>query len=237
VEWDANVNLLKAITNPKTCHFILLSAICVQRPRLAFQFAKLEFEQRLKSAGLRYTIVRPTAYFKSLAGQIERVRRGGAYLVFGDGELTACKPIGEADLAAFMVDCIDDPRRHNAVLPIGGPGPALTPREQAEILFRLLDRPPRLRRVPVALLDVIIALLSGLSRILPFLRNKAEFARIGRYYATESMLVWNDEKGEYDAEATPETGEDTLEDFYRRVLEQGMAGQELGEHAFFDRRK
>jgi divinyl chlorophyllide a 8-vinyl-reductase len=237
VDWGANVNLLKGITNPKTCHFILLSAICVQRPKLAFQFAKLEFEERLKNSGLRYSIVRPTAYFKSLAGQLERVKRGGAYLVFGDGELTACKPVGEADLAAFMVDCIDDPERHNAVLPIGGPGPALTPRQQAEILFRLLDKPSRLRRVPVALLDGIISVLSVLSRVVPPLADKAEFARIGRYYATESMLVWDEEKGEYDAAATPETGEETLEAFFSRVLEQGMAGQELGDHAFFDRGK
>ena len=235
VDWGANVNLLKAITNPNDCHFILLSAICVQRPMLAFQFAKLEFEERLMAAGLRYTIVRPTAYFKSLAGQLQRVKRGGAFLMFGDGESTACKPIGEADLAAFLVDCIDDPQRQNTVLPIGGPGPALTPRQQADILFRLLDKPPRLRRVPVVLLDGMVWLLSGLSRVVPWLRNRAEFARIGRYYATESMLVWDQERGEYDADATPETGVETLEAYFRRVLGEGQTGQELGEHAFFDR--
>ena len=236
VDFEANVRLLDAIANPGSCHFVLLSAICVQRPRLAFQFHKLAFEERLRESGLRYNIVRPTAYFKSLAGQVERVKRGKAFLVFGNGELTACKPVGESDLASFMVDCIEDDRLHNRTLPVGGPGPALTPVQQAEILFGLLGETPRLRRVPVALLDGIVALLALLSRLVPALADKAEFARIGRYYATESMLVWDPDIEAYSADATPETGADTLAAFYRGVLEHGTAGHELGEHAVFDRK-
>ena len=44
--------------------------------------------------------MRPTAFFKSLSGQVERVRGGRPFLLFGDGTLTACKPISDADLAA-----------------------------------------------------------------------------------------------------------------------------------------
>ena len=67
--------------------------------------------------------------------------------------------------------------------------------------------------------------------------DQAERVRIGRYYATESMLVWNEAQGRYDAEATPSFGRDTLRDFYARVLREGMAGQELGEHALFSKQK
>jgi divinyl chlorophyllide a 8-vinyl-reductase len=52
---------------------VLLSAICVQKPELAFQHAKLAFERALIDSGLAYTIVRPTAFFKSLSGQVDRV--------------------------------------------------------------------------------------------------------------------------------------------------------------------
>ena len=79
--------------------FVLLSAICVQKPLLAFQQAKLAFEKALIESGLTYSIVRPTAFFKSLSGQVERVRQGKPFLVFGDGTLTACKPISDDDLA------------------------------------------------------------------------------------------------------------------------------------------
>jgi divinyl chlorophyllide a 8-vinyl-reductase len=41
--------------------------------------------------------------------------------------------------------------------------------------------------------------------------------------------------GAYNAEATPSYGNDTLRDFYARVLEEGLAGQELGDHALFSR--
>ena len=44
--------------------------------------------------------------------------------------------------------------------------------------------------------------------------TKAELARIGRYYATESMLVLDPNTGRYDAPATPSTGNETLFDFY-----------------------
>jgi divinyl chlorophyllide a 8-vinyl-reductase len=84
-------------------------------------------------------------------------------------------------------------------------------------------------------MSAIIFVLSALGRIVPSLRDKAEFARIGRYYATESMLVLDPAKGTYDAEATPSYGSDTLRDFYARVLKEGLAGQELGDHALFAR--
>ena len=47
------------------------------------------------------------------------------------------------------------------------------------------------------------------------------------------MLALDPETGRYDAAATPSFGTDTLRDFYARVLRDGLAGQELGEHAVF----
>ena len=49
--------------------------------------------------------------------------------------------------------------------------------------------------------------------------EKAEYARIARYYATESMLVLDPQTGTYSAELTPEYGSETLEAHYRRLLE------------------
>jgi len=211
---------------------VLLSAICVQRPLLEFQRAKLAFEQALSEAGLRYSIVRPTAFFKSLSGQIQRVRQGRPFLVFGDGTLTACKPLSDADLGDYIAGCLDDPARWNRILPIGGPGPAITPREQGEELFRLLGREPRFKQVPVGLLDTIIAVLATLGRVVPALAAKAELARIGRYYATESMLVLDPATGRYDAAATPSTGTETLFDYYARLIA-GAEAPERGDHAVF----
>jgi len=184
IDHQAHVLALAAAKNAGVTQVVLLSAICVQKPLLAFQQAKLAFEKTLIESGLTYSIVRATAFFKSLSGQFERVKAGKPFLVFGDGTLTACKPISDDDLGDYLAGCIDDSLRHNRVLPIGGPGEAITPREQGERLFALLGKPPRFKQVPVALLDTIIAVLGPLGRVLPPLAEKAALARIGRYYAT-----------------------------------------------------
>lgn len=232
IDHRAHVLALEAAQAAGVTQVVLLSAICVQKPRLAFQHAKLAFEQTLIASGLSYSIVRATAYFKSLSGQVDRVRAGKPFLVFGDGTLTACKPISDDDLGDYLADCVHDPARSNRVLPIGGPGEAITPREQGERLFALLGRPARFKQVPVALLDAIIAVLALLGRVLPSLADKAELARIGRYYATESMLVWDAAAGRYDAAATPSTGHETLFDCYEQLV-RGQAVVERGDHAVF----
>ena len=232
IEHRAQVTALEAAQAAGVTQVVLLSAICVQKPLLAFQHAKLAFEQVLMDSGLAWSIVRPTAFFKSLSGQVERVRQGKPFLVFGDGTLTACKPISDDDLADYLAGCLDDAARRNRVLPIGGSGEAITPRQQGEMLFELLGRAPHFRQVPVALLDVIIAVLATLGRLLPSAAAKAELARIGRYYATESMLVLDPATGRYDAAATPSTGHETLKEHYRRLLA-GEVTAERGDHAVF----
>ena len=232
VDHLANRHAVQAALTLGVPRFVLLSAICVQKPRLAFQHAKLAAEQALVESGLAYSIVRPTAFFKSLSGQVARVLAGKPFLLFGDGALTACKPISDRDLAAFMVDCLDRPDRHNRVLPIGGPGAAITPREQGDLLFALTGRAPRFRSVPPAMLRGIGAALGLGGRLSSTLAAKAELARIGHYYATESMLVLDPRSGRYDAAATPSTGTDTLADHYRALIA-GEIRHHAGEHAVF----
>jgi divinyl chlorophyllide a 8-vinyl-reductase len=82
---------------------------------------------------MRYSIVRPTASFKLLSGLIERVGQSRPFLVFGDGTLTACKPISLCDLADCVADCLEQEHRWNRILPIGGPGEAITPRQSVQV--------------------------------------------------------------------------------------------------------
>lgn len=231
IDHAAHVSALAAAKDAGVRHMVLLSAICVQKPRLAFQHAKLAFEKALTGSGLEHAIVRPTAYFKSLSGQIDRVRRGKPFLLFGDGRLTATRPISDRDLGRYLAQCLRDPALRG-ILPIGGPGPAFTPREQGEWLFELLGRAPRFRSVPVAMFDAAGSVLSALGVVAPGLKAKAELARIGRYYATESMLVWDEKAARYDADATPSFGRDTLRDHYAAIIA-GAPEQDLGAHRMF----
>jgi divinyl chlorophyllide a 8-vinyl-reductase len=232
VDYGLHAALLQQALAANIQHFVLLSAICVQKPLLGFQQAKLAFESELVASGIRHSIVRPTAFFKSLSGQLRRVQAGKPYLLFGDGKLTACKPISDQDLGNFMASCLHEHDKHDRILPVGGPGDAITPLEQAEYLFKRLGKPTQYRHVPVALLDSVIGLLRLSGYVIPRLADKAELAKIGRYYATESMLVWDRAASRYDAAATPSYGEQHLFEYYDRLI----TGQEkvvLGDHAVF----
>jgi len=218
VDYGANVALLEAALAVDARQFILLSAICVQKPRLAFQHAKLAFEALLTASGMGYTIIRPTAFFKSLSGQVKRVKAGKPFLIFGDGDLTRCKPISDDDLARFIASAIDNPDMADQILPIGGPGPAITLRQQGELLCEMAGRPAHFKSVSPKLFTSAERVLGFGAGVSDWLAEKAEYARIAHYYATESMLVLDPATGEYSAAMTPEYGTETLRDHYARLL-------------------
>ena len=232
VDHDANQTALQAALRNKVKHFVLLSAICVQKPLLAFQQAKLAFEAELQGAPILWSIVRPTAFFKSLSGQVARVQSGRPFLVFGDGKLTACKPISDDDLGRYLTLCLTDATKQNRILPIGGPGPAISPMDQVKLLEQLTGRAVRVRHVPPALMNGIVGLLSTFGRWSPRLAEKAELARIGRYYGTESMLVWDAAENRYNPDITPEFGNDLLVDHYAAIL-RGEVSDDRKAHAVF----
>jgi divinyl chlorophyllide a 8-vinyl-reductase len=233
VDNHANRQLLQMAKRANASQFVLLSAICLQNPRLAFQQAKLAFEAELQQSGIAWSIVRPTAFFKSLAGQIPRLQRGKPFILFGRGDGPACRPISERNVAQFMADCLDDAGKRSRILPVGGPDAAITPRERGEMLFELLGRRPSFLRLPLLLFDAVSGSLRAASLVAPHLGRKAELARIGHYYATEPMLWRDPGTGIYDGTATPAFGHDTLRDFYTHVLQQGMDGQALNDQALF----
>lgn len=84
----------------------------------------------------------------------------------------------------------------------------------------------------MALLGAVVAVLGTAGRVMPALAAKAELARIGRPYVTQSMLVFDHETGCYDASATPSTGREALFDHYAR-LARGDFAPDRGEHADF----
>ena len=113
---------------------MLLSAFCVKNPWLQFQQAKLKFEADLQEqTAMAYTIVRPTAFFKSVSGKLGVIQQGAPYVMFGDGEVTRCNPIAESDLATYMIDCISDKARENQIINLGGPDEPLTMKMQGEV--------------------------------------------------------------------------------------------------------
>ena len=233
VEYDANMKLLQLASKFQFKRFILLSAICVQKPLLEFQKAKLAFENELQTSSIPYDVIRPTAFFKSLSGQIERIKKGKSFLLFGNGDLTSCKPISERDLCRFIKGLIERKKQKSNIHIIGGPGPCITPMQQGKILFRLLKKKEKFQRINPKMFLAIAWFLYPLSKVSSRLNDYREFLRIAYYYATESMLFWNSKIEEYDSNLTPEFGTDILEDFYKDLISKKTQYLELRDQKLF----
>jgi len=222
IDYQASKHCLDLLAEGGGAHYVLLSAICVQKPLLEFQRAKLRLEEAIQAQDkVTYSIVRPTAFFKSLAGQVGLVKDGKPYVMFGDGQICKANAISEQDLAEVMADCITNKERYNKVLPVGGPGEPVTPLQQSEMLFDMFDREPKYIKVPIGVFDFIIGAIDLFANVFPNLKDTAEFARIGRYYATEDMVG-------------PSYGTTTLREFFQDVADNGLQGQELGDQAVFN---
>ena len=233
VEYTLNKFFLNLCKKVGINRFILLSAICVQKPTLEFQKAKLAFEGLLKNSTLEYEIIRPTAFFKSLSGQIDRVKKGKSFLVFGNGELTTCKPISARDLSEFIIRFVLRKNAENKIHLIGGPGPPISPRKQAELLFKLSKNEKKITHISPKFFLAIIYVLKPLSKISKKIQDFREFLKIAYYYATESMLFWDEKNQAYNSDKTPEFGKDTLEDYYKKILDKDIVYKELKDQKLF----
>jgi divinyl chlorophyllide a 8-vinyl-reductase len=97
-------------------------------------FCSAKFEAELTSQNdVTYSIVHPTAFFKSVSGQLEGIQRGAPYVLFGKGDVTRCNPIAKEDLAYFMMDSAVNKEKLNKIMNIGGPDGPLTNQMLAEV--------------------------------------------------------------------------------------------------------
>uniref|UniRef100_A0A0G4GPL5 Divinyl chlorophyllide a 8-vinyl-reductase, chloroplastic n=1 Tax=Chromera velia CCMP2878 TaxID=1169474 RepID=A0A0G4GPL5_9ALVE len=225
VDYQATKNMLDVAVEKGAKHFILLSAFCVNIPKLQFQHAKLKVEADIRKATeegkLTHAIARPTAFFKSLSGQLETVQQGWPFIAFtiGGERVCKCNPISEPDLAAFMVECARNPSKWNRAIPVGGPGPALSMEDQGRLMYEATGKgEPAYWKFPIEIFDPIIGAFDWMGQFFPQMEDAAELARIGKYYGEYDMLTGPDVKG-----AEGEIwGEDLLGDHYKKIAVEGQ---------------
>jgi len=216
IDYQASKNCLDSGIAAGARHYVLLSAFCCKNPWLQFQQAKLKFEADLAGQdSMTHTIVRPTAFFKSVSGQLEVVQQGAPFVMFGDGKVTRCNPIAEADLATYLVDSITEKVRLNKNIDLGGPDEPLTMLKQGEMLFNAVGKEPNFFFAPLWLFDVIIDSLQWVSDTFESekFENAAELGRIGKYYAVEDMLTTEPEE---------KFGTISLQEHYDRIAVEGQ---------------
>jgi divinyl chlorophyllide a 8-vinyl-reductase len=190
IDYKATLNVLNAALEHGTEQFILLSAICVRKPDLPLQLAKLKMEDALIRSGITYTIVRPTAYFWVFDVQTRMIENGKPGFLIGPGDQACHNPIAKEDLAEFMVGSIDNSERINRLYIIGGPevpGNIITYRDSLMMIFEALGKEPKLVNIPSWLYMALIRVTRFIGLFSRKVGVFSELLHITYYYLHDDM--------------------------------------------------
>lgn len=114
IDRDANIRFGREAIKAGVKHLLLVATFegKVARKVSAFADAKEAavdvLREECKRAGVVFTVLRPTAYFKDLTDRaFQNVLKNGRHLVLGGG---SCRinPIAREDVAVFIADCIQN---------------------------------------------------------------------------------------------------------------------------------
>jgi divinyl chlorophyllide a 8-vinyl-reductase len=190
IDYKATLNVLNAAQASGTGKFILLSAICVRKPDLPLQLAKLKMEDALIRSGINYTIVRPTAYFWVFDVQTKMIRKGKPSYVVGTGDHATHNPIAKEDLAEFMVSSINNSERKDRVFILGGPevpDNIITYKESQLMIFESMGKAPNIKSIPRWLIAAVIHLTWFIGKFFRKFGVFSEFLRTTLYYLENDM--------------------------------------------------
>lgn len=159
VDRRGNLNLLAAASAAGVQKFVYVSVFNAQRlGHLNYVRAHEDVVRALQDSGLDFTVVRANGFFSGYLELLDLARKGRVVL-FGDGEARS-NPIHERDLAQVCVQAIHGREQH---VDVGGPQ-VLKRREEAELAFAALGRPPKISRLPRPVSRVAFGLIGRVDR-------------------------------------------------------------------------
>jgi divinyl chlorophyllide a 8-vinyl-reductase len=190
IDYKATLNVLNAAQENGADKFILLSAICIRKPDLPLQLAKLKMEDALIRSGIDYTIVRPTAYFWVFDVQTKMIAKGKPGYVIGTGDQATHNPIAKEDLAEFMVSSIGNSERKDRVFILGGPevpGNIVTYKESLGMIFESMGKQPNIISIPRWVLMGVIHSTWFIGLFVRKIGVFSEFLKVVLYYLENDM--------------------------------------------------
>ena len=151
VDRDGQVALVDAARAAGVGHFIYVSYTRNIETDDPLTQAKRAVEAHLRSAGLGYTILRPSYFMEMwLGAPLGWDFAAGTARVLGDGEQRV-NWISAQDVAAAIVACVDNPNAHGLTIELGGPD-ALTPLEVVQLAQAMTGREMSVEHVPADVL-------------------------------------------------------------------------------------
>jgi uncharacterized protein YbjT (DUF2867 family) len=195
IDHRGNANLLHEAKSAGVRRFVYVSIACARDlMHTEYTRAHERFVDRLAASAMSYTVVRPTGFFGYFL-EFLRMAWGNRGAVIGDGRAQT-NPIHEADVARACVAALPGGKPELAV---GGPE-ILTRRRIVQLALEALDRPPRVRSVQPALMQVPLAF------------TRLVNPRIHALYEFALTVMQKDV-------IAPQYGTNRLEDYFQSVIE------------------
>lgn len=155
VDYQGNLNLLNEAKKAGVKTFAFCSVLGCEKAPIGVPVIdqKRRFELALMESGLNYVIYRPSGFMHGMVQFVAMADKGQISL-FGDGT-TPFSPIHMKDLAETMISHLD---RRNFEFDIGGPED-LTYNDFAKLAFDVAGKPPKIKYVPIWVLNMILLML------------------------------------------------------------------------------
>lgn len=159
VDWQGNLNLIRAAKAAGVEHFILLS-VCqaaADHPIELFRM-KHRAEEELRASGLAWTIIRPTAYMETWIHLLgDPLLDTGSTRIFGRGE-NAINFVSASDVAGFVDLAVTDQAMRGATVEAGGPE-NLTINHVVEAIQTVTGTTGKVSHVPLPMLRLMSVLM------------------------------------------------------------------------------
>ncbi len=181
VDAQGNMRLVDAAKATGVSHFVFISALgaSLQSPVEFFRI-KYRAEEYLRSSGLKFTILRPSAYMDLWGAMIgEPIMKQGQASIFGSGR-NPINFVAVEDVADLIMKVLQDPEFIGKTLDVGGPE-NLTLNQVVSIFENLSKRPVKKRYMPVTMMRAMSVLMR------PVNPTAARLIQLGVYMDTDDV--------------------------------------------------
>lgn len=166
VDAGGNRNLIHAARAAGVEHFILISiqGASQDHPIELFRM-KHQAEEDLRSSGLDWTILRPTAYMETWMSVVgEPLLRDSKTRIFGRGR-NPINFVSVEDVARFVALAVTDPAMRGVCLDIGGPE-NITMRQFVQTFQTVTGASGRMGRIPRPMMRLVSVVLRSVDPVL-----------------------------------------------------------------------
>jgi uncharacterized protein YbjT (DUF2867 family) len=152
VDRDGQLSLVDAARDTKVGHFIYVSYTRNIDTDDPLTQAKRAVEERLRTSGMAFTILRPSYFMEMWLGPaLGWELSEGRAQVLGGGEQRV-NWISAQDVVAAITACVDNPDAHGQTVELGGPD-AVSPLEVVRLAESITGHAIAVEHVPVEALD------------------------------------------------------------------------------------